>query len=408
MSAAKRIVFTLAAAALALAVLEAGSRAILAISGRIPSGPIGGGPRGSAGDLNDYQIPDPRHPGTWLLRPGVRQTLAEAIAAKERTGRTVAAAYFRSRAALLGLGPDDPVLAVNADGFRGGEIDRSHARPRIVAIGDSCTFGTFPESDTWPRALESELARRGVEVEVVNGGIEGYSPRQVLARIDDYRRLEPEITAIYLGWNALFAERPGGLATTAVIRRAGAALLPGDPRRRAAAALARPKRPDPDDPWLARLDDHVPAFIPELERIGEAMERSGSRVVILTLPGLFDGSNPTPEALAIGHLPEFTDNPHLLARLTERANEALRATARRRGWLLVDVARWSESAMIPRHEWFFDSVHLHERGQAAIGRFVAGEILSGFGQRLSRSSMISYFPRSHGSRSAFLLSNSAP
>lgn len=414
MTAAKRIVFTLGAAAAALLVLEGGARAVLALADRVAATRSVSPSR--AADLNDYQIPDPRLPGSWRLRPGIRQTLEQAIAAKERTGRSLAAAYFRSRAAALGLSSDTEVLAINADGFRGPEIDRRHARPRILALGDSCTFGTFPDASTWPRALEAELARRGMPVEVINGGVEGYSPRHVLARIDDYLRLEPQVTAIYLGWNALYAERPrqapepaaDPVAAIALWGRAAAAAGGDGSRLRAAEALARPRRPDREDPLLAALDTYRPAFLDDVERIGEALERRGSRIVLLTLPGLYDGSDPTPQALAMGHLPEFTGNPLVLARLTARANAGIRDLAARRGWLLVDLDRWSAAVFLPRHDWFFDAVHLHERGQAAIGREVAARLTEGFGQRLSRSSMISNLPRSQASSSAFLRSNAAP
>jgi lysophospholipase L1-like esterase len=97
--------------------------------------------------------------------------------------------------------------------------------------------------------------------------------------------------------------------------------------------------------------------------------------VILTLPGLYRiGETPSPQALAQGHLPQYTDNPFVLAKLTERTNEALRALARRRGFALVDLALFADRAFIPRDAWFNDSVHLSKQGLVAIGAFVADEI----------------------------------
>ena len=52
------------------------------------------------------------------------------------------------------------------------------------------------------------------------------------------------------------------------------------------------------------------------------MQAAGSRVVILTLPGLYQTDrDPSPRALEIGHLPTFTDNPFVLARMAELYSE---------------------------------------------------------------------------------------
>jgi lysophospholipase L1-like esterase len=64
-------------------------------------------------------------------------------------------------------------IRTNARGFRGGELEpRSAGRRRIVALGDSVTFGDYvEEGETWPAALERALAARGVRAEVVNAGV---------------------------------------------------------------------------------------------------------------------------------------------------------------------------------------------------------------------------------------------
>lgn len=72
----------------------------------------------------------------------------------------------------------------NQDGLR----DRAHARPkplgvhRIVCLGDSVTLGHglhIPE--TYPRLLESFLQQMGLEVEVFNVAISGWSTLQEVA-----------------------------------------------------------------------------------------------------------------------------------------------------------------------------------------------------------------------------------
>jgi lysophospholipase L1-like esterase len=93
--------------------------------------------------------------------------------------------------------PEDPRVVLHQPGFEGRwdgtwyqinplglrgpaiEADASEDRYRIVALGDSCTFGKgVAEADTWPRQLESLLgeALSGVRrVVVANLGVNGYS-----------------------------------------------------------------------------------------------------------------------------------------------------------------------------------------------------------------------------------------
>jgi hypothetical protein len=62
---------------------------------------------------------------------------------------------------------------INALGLRGSEIERTPppGRTRILAIGDSMTFGFYlEEAQTWPARLEARLRAAGRDVEVVNGG----------------------------------------------------------------------------------------------------------------------------------------------------------------------------------------------------------------------------------------------
>jgi len=67
---------------------------------------------------------------------------------------------------------------INALGLRGPEIARTPppGRTRILALGDSMTFGYYlEEGATWPARLEALLRAAGRDVEVVNGGVGGWT-----------------------------------------------------------------------------------------------------------------------------------------------------------------------------------------------------------------------------------------
>jgi lysophospholipase L1-like esterase len=67
----------------------------------------------------------------------------------------------------------------NSLGFRDREFsEEKTARTRIVALGDSFTYGWGVEAEqSWPRMLEQRLRSSGLDVEVLNLGQPGASPR---------------------------------------------------------------------------------------------------------------------------------------------------------------------------------------------------------------------------------------
>jgi lysophospholipase L1-like esterase len=106
------------------------------------------------------------------------------------------------------------------------------------------------------------------------------------------------------------------------------------------------------------------------------MQSVGSRVVLVTLPGLYIMEEHfSDRALKIGHLPTFTANPYVLAKLTAQYNIALRTLAARHGLQLIDLEEWSTAAFQPRDMFFTDAVHLTEDGQEMIGKYMAQELI---------------------------------
>jgi lysophospholipase L1-like esterase len=372
----KRVAFSLGLVLLLLVGLEIGTRLLYALRDPLLA-LVGRPPREMF--LDPYEMPDPRYPGHWVMRPGFSMTLREVVDAKRQADKFVGVNDLEETARRHGIGPDDVVFRINRDGFKGPELDATRSRPRILAIGDSCTAGTQLDAFTYSRSLERELAARGVAAEVVNGGVEGYKPDDVVVRLEDFEALHPDWTIVYIGWNALFDGWEGrtvlgrNLATVRLVQRIGLALAPKRALRdEALDAFTKPKRPVRDAPEVRARDDYVPTFLPDVEHIVEAMQAGGSRVAIATLPGLYvTDEAPTPEALALGHLPSYTNNPYELAKMTERYDTLLRELAERHGLLLIDLERWADEALAPRHDWFVDSVHPTAEGQARIGAFMA-------------------------------------
>lgn len=116
---------------------------------------------------------------------------------------------FRLRPNAHGMLMNCPV-SVNSNGFRGHELSRDTNIYRIVAIGESTTFGITLNADDkpWPDVLE-ELIRQRIKtrrpVEVVNAGVPAYTIFDNLARMDSQiLPVHPDMIISYHGANGFY------------------------------------------------------------------------------------------------------------------------------------------------------------------------------------------------------------
>lgn len=77
-------------------------------------------------------------------------------------------------------------VEINSHGFRGPEVPLiAPGRTRIVALGDSVTFGNdLAYAETWPAVLERELRASGHVVDVLDLGLGGYDTTQEVATLE--------------------------------------------------------------------------------------------------------------------------------------------------------------------------------------------------------------------------------
>lgn len=103
--------------------------------------------------------------------------------------------------------PSEWSFKINRHGFRGRdfEIERERGVYRIVALGDSCTFGFgVNEGDTYPERLQSEVERLcpSCAWEVINLGVPGYSSEQGRVLAQKWLPiLKPQTVVIAYGTN---------------------------------------------------------------------------------------------------------------------------------------------------------------------------------------------------------------
>jgi len=107
-------------------------------------------------------------------------------------------------------------LQTNALGLRGGPIARHKApgRYRVLAVGDSCTFGSGAgTNDTYPAQLERQLGalRPDLDFEVLNAGVPGFTSYQALRYLEiEGFDLVPDAVLFGTGVNDASPARAGG------------------------------------------------------------------------------------------------------------------------------------------------------------------------------------------------------
>lgn len=92
-------------------------------------------------------------------------------------------------------------VRINSAGYRGPELDGARSHRRVVVFGDSYVAAVRTREDrTFPARLGAHLSEAtGEEFEVINAGVVGYGPDQVLLRMqDELPALEADLVVVAL------------------------------------------------------------------------------------------------------------------------------------------------------------------------------------------------------------------
>ena len=101
----------------------------------------------------------------------------------------------------------DVAVKINNFGFRGEDIsiEKKPGTARIMAIGDSFTFGVGAEEDeTIPFLIGKALKDEGGNIEVINAGFGSYSPVLHYLKIrDEYLEFKPDLVLLFFDFSDL-------------------------------------------------------------------------------------------------------------------------------------------------------------------------------------------------------------
>lgn len=261
-------------------------------------------------------------------------------------------------------------LRTDSRGLRSAEVSlpKPPGTYRVLAVGDSCTFGSGAgQADTWPAQLERDLSRaRGdLRFEVLNAGVPGFTSYQALRYLElEGFDLDPDAVAFTTAVNDASPATAGGkrrfgggimlsdreyagalrsnrrLGITRLLWRAG--LLGSG----AAAPGAGKRRVSPDE------------YGRNLEAFAAESRRRGILPVIVAWPLRSQAAEPAAD----------TEIERTLALYQRRAAQA----ARVEGAVFVDLV----SGLRGRQALFIDAVHMGPEGYGVVAEQLAAAILA--------------------------------
>lgn len=299
------------------------------------------------------------------------------------------------------------VVSTNALGFRGAEPPADFDRKlTLVAVGGSTTECLYiSDGKTWPELAGRELEARFRDVWINNAGLDGHSSFGHRLLLEQrLKRLKPKLILFMIGINdvgredlkavdaALVAGGSGrglwGRAVkaaaqhTAVVSTALNLL-----RYREAQRLQRVHRElqvrwarvlTPDRPRArAMLAEHRERYVPGFEgRVTDLVDRcrrGGIEPVLLTQPALYGNVVDPGTNVFLGTLEVEAEKQlwgGLAWNLLETYNDVVREVGRRRGALVIDLAR-----ELPKDSrLFYDFVHFNNDGSAAVAAIASARL----------------------------------
>ncbi len=284
-----------------------------------------------------------------------------------RPDQTVTSRFFEGR-----------TYHINSLGLRGEEIVDIKRRPRILALGNSCTFGWgVTDEETYVAQLESLL---GGAYQVINGGIPGYSSFQGKRFFEhELASLRPDVVLICYAWNDHWAaanqiaDKDQEFPPGAVIALQNL-LSRFQSYRLLKKVLLATVESDPD----SLFDRSRPVYRVGAEDFGQNLRAICRQAALRqAVPVLLT----SPIASVHIYYPAGSRSP--MHRFHERYNELIREVARAEGVGLVDLALEFDHYNDLYDDARRDPIHFNAKGH----RVVAQAIALFLGEYLARGSL---------------------
>jgi lysophospholipase L1-like esterase len=256
---------------------------------------------------------------------------------------------------------------LNSRGWIGPEIEipKPDKTWRIAFFGDSCTQQGYPGLVT--SGLEIRFFHENLTFESINLGVAGYSSYQGRILAERWAgRLEADAALFYFGWNDHW--QAYGPTDEERGRKA-----PPPPPNRIVTSLVNSSR---IAQWIYTRQSRKPLGVPRVSlqayranllRMGEVLERAGTRVGLITAPSAHDRLGVPDVLIRLG----FVENEQKGIELHHQYNDVVRQVAAEHGWHLLDLE--AEVAALDDLSPIFqnDGIHFTRQGLKWVADRVA-------------------------------------
>jgi len=301
-------------------------------------------------------------------------------------------------------------IDLNEEGFRGPipAVPKPAGTTRILALGDSVTFGTGVARDsTWPARLEERLrGRADVRLEAVNTGMAGADLAQVERALRKrWSAYDPDVAVLVLTGNMIslaWTRRDEAVEPPPMAGEVGSPpsnppwidrlrALPGEVALWGVASLgvehlryalnASDHRVDPEAPYGVMLAHGIEQNDLGRDRIEAAYGRAAAQLARLAktcdelgVPLILTYS---PPRFAVGDGPWDNLKSVPIDRLTIDPVARVRSLSERLGVSFVDVSPALEEALAEGREPYVlaDYTHLDDAGHAAVAMALEAEVM---------------------------------
>jgi len=348
----KKIIFSLVVLLIFLIVAELGIRAILFLT------PLGN----KSLNLDPYETPD-SHFG-WRLKANYQNVRFSPDTKTEET------------------------LIINSKGFRGKEFNKEKTMDviRIIAMGDSVTFGITPETCPYSVQLQELFDKEYPhQVEVINAGVEGYSSEYVLKRLKyDILQYKPDIVTVYVGWNDLYAVNPQSPLNSKKMAKLAEFLNKFyiyKAGRKVIFLWIKPKLDHLITPSNAINADAAiyDKFEPEnyknnLKEIIKVCRENNIKVILINLTSILSDKM-SQEDIKKVHYPYFTSDIEKLKKLQGIYNQTINQVSQKDNIPQIDLNS-AINQISDKGRLFFDTMHPYCEGQKIIAEIIFNNLIS--------------------------------
>ncbi|MDD5312468.1 MAG: SGNH/GDSL hydrolase family protein [Dehalococcoidia bacterium] len=329
--------------------------------------------------LEPYEQRDLNNRTIFTLVPCFEATFAEMIQYEEKGGHWFRAGRLKKWLNENEININNAGININSHGFRGYELPQAKDAGivRIMALGDSCTFGTV-ESMSYPRAMERKLNSNGIKAEVINAGVEKYGIRHLLKRQEYYLGFKPDIATIYTGWIGANFFGDDFAGTLDVFNNSYwlAALNSKFRKLRGVSNCEEPKKTNGKFYKKVNTNYGSTYYMDQIWLLAQGLMQNNVKVVLFTLPSWFDPLNEADaDMLKFGNLPPFSGNAYIFGYRVYEYNNRLRDLSAKHEIPLIDLERYIDNTYHDKKQYFWDACHLNPEVQVEVGEFIAAELM---------------------------------